>query len=165
MAAKAAMELEPPPPKRPCVARAGADTSSGSDPQLHAPEFEFDPPAASDSLQPGGRFVNDVLLNLHTRTHLTTDDSDNEDSEDAFEGDAVEAADSIDPETNDFSGGEDVDMVSDVDPREGILSDWEILAEEFIVGAEKLRKFEPSFLHTPLLTGVFMLRRVFYLGP
>jgi hypothetical protein len=36
-----------------------------------------------------------------------------------------------------------------VDPREGIVSDWDLLAEEFIVEAEELGKFEHSLSHTP----------------
>jgi hypothetical protein len=35
-----------------------------------------------------------------------------------------------------------------VDPREGIVPDWDMLAEEFIVEAEELGKFEHSLLHT-----------------
>jgi hypothetical protein len=171
----------PPPPKRRRITHFQADASSSSGhPQLDAPSFEFnpslplvDPPAASDPLQSpvdaqtevSGRFFDDVLLNLHTQTHQTTDDSDSEDFEDALEGDGVEAAHTIDPETNDFRDREDTDTEDDVDPREGIVSDWDILAEEFIVEAEKLGKFEYSLSHTPWLTGVFVLRRVFYLGP
>ena len=93
------------------------------------------------------------------------DDSDSEDFEDALEGDGVEATHTIDPETDDFGDGEDIDTEDDVDPCEGIVSDWDILAEELIVGAEKLGKFEYSLSHTPWLTGIFVLRRVFYLGP
>ena len=144
-----------------------ASSSSGGHPQLDATSFEInpslplaDPLAASDSLQlPGdastevsSRLFDDVLLNLHTRTHQTTDDSDSEDFEDALEGDGVEAAYTIDPKTNDFGDGEDIEMEDDVDPREGVVSDWDILAEEFIVEAEKLGKFEHSLLHTPWLT-------------
>jgi len=40
-------------------------------------------------------------------------------------------------------------MEGDVDPREGIVSDWDLLAEKFIVEAEKLGEFEHSLLHTP----------------
>jgi hypothetical protein len=69
--------------------------------------------------------------------------------EDALEGDAVEAADSVDHETDDFWSGEDVGMEGDVDPREGIVSDWDLLTDEFIVEAEELSKFEHSLLHTP----------------
>jgi hypothetical protein len=39
-------------------------------------------------------------------------------------------------------------MEGDVNPREGIVSDWDILAEEFIVEAEELGKFERSLMHT-----------------
>jgi hypothetical protein len=81
----------------------------------------LDPPPASNLLQsPGaarteasGLFVDNVFLNLHARAHRTTDQSDDEDFEDALEGDAVEAADSVDHETDDFWNGEDVDMEGD----------------------------------------------------
>jgi len=132
-----------------------------------------DPLAASDSLQlPGdastevsSHVFDDVLLNLHTRTHQTTDDSNSKDFEDALEGDGVEAAYTINPKTNDFRDGEDIEMEDDVDPHEGVVSDWDILAEEFIAEAEKLGKFEHSLLHTLWLTSIFVLRQVFYLGP
>ncbi|KAF8502333.1 hypothetical protein F5888DRAFT_1800813 [Russula emetica] len=58
------------------------------------------------------------LLNLHARAHQTTDQSDDEDSEDALEGDAVEAANCIDHETDDFWSRGDVDMEGDADPRD-----------------------------------------------
>jgi hypothetical protein len=135
-----------------------------SAPQLHAPSFDdfdpslslLDPPPASNLLQPpvdalteaSGPFLDDVLLNLHTRTHRTTDQSDDEDSEGALEGDAVEAADYVDHETDDFWNGEDVAVEGDADPREGIVSDWDLLAEEFIVQAEELGKFGHSLFHT-----------------
>jgi hypothetical protein len=154
-----------PPPKRRRITQFQADTgSSPSDhPQLHASSFDFSPslplldsPAASDLLQspgdgrtiPSGRFVDNVLLGLHARTHRTTDESDNEDSEDALEGDAAEDADTIDPGADDFWDGEDVDIEDEVGPREDIVSDWDILAQDFIVEAERLRKFEGSLLHT-----------------
>jgi hypothetical protein len=156
----------PPPPKRRRIAHSQADagSSASAHPQLYAHSFEFDPSpplhdvsAASSLLQPPGdaptnapsHLVDDVLRNFHARTHWTTDKSDNKDSEDTLEGDAVEAADSIGPKTDDFWNREDVDMEGDVDPREGIVSDWDILAEEFIVEAEELGKFERSLLHTP----------------
>jgi len=117
----------------------------------------LDPPPASNLLQPpedalteaSGLFVDDFLLNLHTRTHRTTDQSNDVDSEGALEGDTVEAADTIDHETDDFWNGEDVTIKGDVDPREGVVSDWDLLAEEFIVEAEELGEFEHSLLHTP----------------
>src|SRR6266581_1079053 len=163
----------PPPPKRRRIAHIQADTgpSSGDHPQLHTPLFNFspsnpllDPPTALDLLQspgdgrtiPSGRFFDDVLLSLHARTHRTTDESDNEDSDD-------EAANTIDPGTDDSWDEEDIE--DEVDPHEGIVSDWDILAEEFIVEAERLRKFEVSLLHTPMIYDVFMFRRVFHLGP
>ena len=68
------------------------------------------------------------------------------DSEDALEGDAVEAADSIDHEIDDFWDGEDVTLEGDVDPCEGIVSDWDLLAKEFNIEAEELGKFEHSLL-------------------
>jgi hypothetical protein len=95
-----------------------------------------------------GRFADNVLLNL-ARTCRTTNQSDDEDSEDALEGNAVEAADSVDHETDDFWNGEDVAVEGDVDPREGIVSDWDLLAEDFIVEAEELGKLEYSLLYTP----------------
>jgi len=93
-------------------------------------------------------FVEGILLNLHTRTHQSTDQSDNEDFEDALEGGAVEAAHSIDPKTDDLWNGENIDLEDDVDLHEGVVLDWDILAEEFIVKAEELGKFEHSTLHT-----------------
>jgi len=150
------------------LSRADATSSSYdrprfSTPQSHAPSFEFNPslslpgsPAASNLLQlPGGartevsgRFVDKVLLNL-AQTHQTIDQSDDEDIEDAVEGDTVEASNSVDHETNDLWNEEGVNMEGDVDPREGIVSDWDLLAEEFIVEAEELGKFGHSLLHSP----------------
>jgi hypothetical protein len=75
--------------------------------------------------------------------------SDDEDFEDAVEGDAVEAAKSIDHETDDFWNREDIDMESDVDLREGVVLDWDLLAEQFIVKDKELGKFGRSLLHTP----------------
>jgi hypothetical protein len=147
----------PRPPKRRRIAHFQADASSSSGRlQFHAlpPESNpplpcLDPPAASDTPQspgytraiPSSRFVDDVLLKLHTRTHRATDESDNEDSEDASEEDAAEAAGSTGPWTDDFWTGEDVDTDGEVDPRKGIVSDWDLLTEEFIVEAEELGKF------------------------
>ena len=115
-------------------------------PQLPAPSFDDDPPPAS--FQPPGKalteasghFVND------TRTHRTTDQSDDEDSEGALEGDAIEASDYVDHETDDFWNGEDVAVEDNVDPCEGIVLDWELLTEEFIVEAEELSKFGGFFI-------------------
>jgi hypothetical protein len=154
------------------TSRFRADGSSSSSdrprfpttPQSHAPSFEFDPslpslspPQAPNLLQSSGdarteasgRFADNLLLNLHAQTHRTTDQSDDDDSEDALEGDAVESTDAVDHETDDFWNGEDVAMEGDVDPREGVVSDWDLLAEEFIVEAEELGKFGHSLLHTP----------------
>ena len=131
-------------------------------PQLHAPSLEFnpslpllDPPPVSNSPQSPGDalteasslFVDNVLLNLHVRTHRTTDQSDDKDFEDALEGDTVEAADSVDHETDEWNG-EDVAMEGDADSREGIVSDWDLLGKEFIVEAEELGKFENSLFHS-----------------
>ena len=155
----------PPSPKR----RRIAPSQTGQEPSTTKPEqrqsytdsFEFDPSllsldspplAASNLLQlPGGACtdtteasglsVDSILLSLHAQTHRTTDQSDNEDSEDT-ESDAVEAADSVDCETDGSWNGEDVVMQGYVDPREGIVSDWDLLAEEFIVEAEELGKSE-----------------------
>jgi hypothetical protein len=142
-----------------------SDHPQFSTPQLHAPSFDeidpslplLDPPPASNLLQPpgdalteaSGLFVDDVDLdlNLHTWTPQTTDQSDDEDSEGALEGDAVEAADYVDHETDDFWNGEDVVVEDDADPREGIVTDWDLLAEEFIVEAEELGKFRHLLLH------------------
>jgi hypothetical protein len=97
-----------------------------------------------------GHSVDNLLLNLqNAQTHRNTDQSDDEDSEDALEGGAVEATDIVDHETDDLWDGEDVAMEGDVDPREGVVSDWDLLAEEFIVEAEELGKFGHSLLHTP----------------
>jgi hypothetical protein len=116
----------------------------------------LDPPSALNLLQPPGNahtevsdlLVNNTLLNLHAWTHQTTNQSNDEDSEDALEEDAIEAANSVVHKTDDFWNGEDIAMDGDVDPHEGIVSDWNILAEEFIVGAEELGKFEHSLFHT-----------------
>jgi hypothetical protein len=176
--ASTAQPESPPPPKQRRIAHIQVDTGSSSSnhPRLHTPPFDFspslpllDPPAALDLLQlpgdgrtvPSGRFFDDVLLSLHTRTYRTTDEGDNEDSDDALEGGAIEAAD--DPGTDDSWDEEDVE--DEVEPHEGIASDWDILAEEFIVEAERLGKFEVSLLHTPVTYGVFAFRRVFHLGP
>ena len=80
--------------------------------------------------------------------HAPSNQSDDEDSEGAIEGDAVEATDHFDYETDDFWNGEDVAVEGDVDPREGIVSDWDLLTEEFIVEAEELGRFGHSSLHT-----------------
>ena len=165
--------LESPPPPKRCRINspashsrtdAGSSSSDHHPPQLHAPPFEFnpslpllDPSPASNLLQsPGdslteapGPSVDNVPLDLHAQTHRTADQSDDEDSEDALEEDAVEAADSVDYETDDFWNGENIAMEGDVDPHEGIVSDWDLLAEEFIVQAEELGKFEHSLLHAP----------------
>jgi len=57
-----------------------------------------------------------------------------------------------------FWNGEDVVVEGDTDPRKGIVSDWDLFAEE-------LGKFGHSLLRTSCLTGFFMLRRFFYLRP
>jgi hypothetical protein len=62
------------------------------------------------------------------------------DSEDALEGNAVEAADSIDRRTDDSWNEEDVVMKGDVDPREGIVSDWDLLADGFILRTGPARR-------------------------
>jgi len=135
--------------------RADASSSSSDQSQLRAPSFEFNPslplldlPGAART-EVSGLPVDDIPLDLHARTHRTIDQSDDEDSEDSLEGDTVEATDSADDETDDFRSKEDVDMEGDLDPREGIVSDWDLLAEKFIVEAEELGKFEHSLLHMP----------------
>ena len=127
-----------------------------------APSFEFnlslpflDPPPALNSLQSprdesdkvSGHFADDFLLS-QAQTHQTTDQNDDEGSENALEGDAVRAADSIDHKTDRFWNRENVAIKCDVDLREGIVLDWDLLAKEFIVEAEKHGQFEHSLLHT-----------------
>jgi len=125
------------PRKRRRITRFQADTSSSSSdhPQLRAPSFEFNP--SLPLLNPPATLNDDVLPNLHARTHRTTDESDDEDYEDTLEGDAAEAIDF------------DVDIEGEVDPRKGVVSDWDILTEKFIVEAEELGEFHDSLLHTP----------------
>ena len=149
-----------PPPKRRRIThfQADASSSSGRHPQSCTPEFKLDPPLPSldrpadlDQFQslgdvrtvPSHHLVNDVLLDLHARTHRNTDESDDKGSEDALEEDAVEAADSIDPGTD---NREDIGMEGKVDSCEGVVSDWDILAEDFIAKAEELGKFEPFLI-------------------
>src|SRR5216684_1247303 len=154
----------PPPPKRHCTTHFQVGQESfiitpnkqkwsrtdniSSNPSLPL----LDPPPASNLLQlpedalteASGLFLDDFLLDLHTRTHQTTDQSDDEDSEGALEGDAVEAGDYVVHKTDDFWNGEDVDM----DPREGIVLGWDLLGKDFIVEAVELHKFGHSLLHT-----------------
>ena len=153
----------PPPRKRRRTGhfQADASSSSGGHPQFHAPSFEFNPslpfldvPEASDLLQspgyartiPSGRVVDDILLNLYAWTHRGTDESDNEDSEGAPEGDATEAADSG---TGDLWNGDGIDVEEEEDPRGDVVSHWDILAEDFIAEAEEFGKSKESLLHTP----------------
>jgi len=132
--------------------QADAGSSSSGHPQLHTPLFNLDPPADLGLLQlpedahtvPSRRFVNEVLLDLHAQTHRITDETDDESSEDALKGDT----DSVDPRIDDFQNGEDVDMEGKVDPREGVILNWDMLDEEFITEAEGLGKFEHSLLCT-----------------
>jgi len=140
-----------------------ASSSSSGDPQLHASSFDFnlslpfpDPQCAEVS----DYFINEILLNLylHTQTHQAINNSNNKGPEDAPKGDVVEAPDSVNPRTNDFSDREDVDMEGNVDPCKGIIVDWDTFSEE-------LGEFEPSSLHILELTGVFVLRQVLYLRP
>jgi len=154
-----------PPPKRRRIAPLQADASSSSSgrPQFYAPSSEFnpflpffDPPVALTNLPqspgyacsiPSGQFVNNVPLNLHTRTCRAIDESDNE-SEDALDGDAAEATDPTGPGTDGLWNGEDVDMEDKVDPHEGIILDLDILVEEFLMEAEELGKSKYYLLHT-----------------
>jgi len=155
-----------PPPKRCRIAPLQADASSSSSgrPQFHTPLSEFnpslpffDPLVASTNLPqlpgythsiPSSQFVNDVPLNLHTRTHRAINESNNE-SEDALDGDAAEATDPTSPGTDGLWIGEDIDMEDKVDPHEGIVPDSDILVEEFLVEAEELGKSKYYLLHTP----------------
>jgi len=153
-AAAQAQAQAPPPPKRHRIANFQADAGSSSSgrPQLHAPSFDLDPPADLGLLQSpedactvlSHRFVDEVLLDLHARTHRITNETDDKSSEDALKGDT----DSVDPGIDDFQNGEDVNMEGEVDPHEGIVSNWDMLDEEFITEAEGLGKFEHSLLHT-----------------
>ena len=153
-----------PPPKRRRIAHFQADAGSSS--SGHMPSFDpgppplfLDPPADLDLPQlPGDartvpprprRFFDDALLGLHVRTHRNPDDSNDEDSEDAPEEVAVEDPELIDPRTDDFWNEEDADMEDEVDPREGVVSDWDILAENFIAEAEEFGTSVHSSLHTP----------------
>jgi len=155
----------PPPCKRHCTAHFQVDASSSSSghSQFHVPLFKFSPslpfldlPGALNLLQsPGyahtilsGHVVDNTLLNLHAWTHRATDESDNKDSEDTLKGDATEAVDSVDPGTNDLWNEEDFGTEEEVDPHEDIISNWDILAEEFIVEAKELSKFKHSLLRT-----------------
>jgi hypothetical protein len=114
----------------------------------------LDPSPALDLLQlPGdsltealGPSIDNVPLNHHAQTHRTANQS-NDDNSEALEEDAVEAANSVDHETDDFWNEEDIAMEGYVDPCEGIVSDWDLLAEEFVVQAKELGKFEHSLLH------------------
>ena len=141
---------------RSCVDASDHPQLRAPSPDEFSPSLPFDPPPALNLLQPpgdalieaSGLFIDDVLLNLHTRTHRTTDQSDGKDSEGALEEDAVEAADYVDHETDGFWNGEDLAVEDDVDPREGIVSDWDLLTKEFIVEAEELGKFAHPLLHT-----------------
>lgn len=158
------------------LADAGSSSSGHIPPRLHSPPFEFnpslpllDPPPAllaGDALtKASGPFVDNVLLDLHARLHRTTDQSDDDDDEVALEVGAAEAFDFVDHETGDFWNEEDVAMEGDTDPHEGIVSDWDLLTEEFIAEAEELGKFEHSLFHASRLSGFFVPRRAFYLGP
>jgi len=163
-----------PPPKWRHIAPLQADASSSSSghPQFHTPSSEFnpslpffDPPAASTNLPqspgyarsiPSSQFVNNVPLNLHTRTRRAINESDNK-SEDTLDGDAAEATDPTGPGTDGLWNGEDVDMEDEVDLHEGIILDSDILVEEFLAEAKKLGKSKYYLLHTLWVTGVFVL--------
>ena len=128
------VELEPPPPpKRPCIARADSDLR-----QL--PE--------DVCTEASGPFVDEVPPDLYAGTHQAIVESDGEDSEDAPE-EAVEASDVVNPETIGFEDGEDVDMEGDLGPHGGAVSDWDIFAQDFNVEAEELGEFKRSLLRTP----------------
>ena len=144
-----------PPPKRRRIAHFQADpgSSSSGHPQFHAPSFDpdrsppfLDPPADLYLPQPPStvsprprRSFDDILLGLHARTHRNPDESNDEGSEDAPEEIAVEDPELIDPGTE-----EDADMEDEVDPHEGVVSDWDILAEKFIAEAEEFGTFVHS---------------------
>ena len=170
MKAKAEAEAQaqaPPPPKRRRTAnfQTDAGSSSSGHPQLHAPLFDFDLPADLGPLQspedgrtvPSHRVIGEVLLDFHARTHRMTDETDDESSEDALEGDT----DSVDFGVDDFRNGEDVDTEGEVDPREGVVSNLDMLDEEFIAEAEGLGKFEHSLLHDTLTHRCFCVEASF----
>jgi hypothetical protein len=147
------------------TAHSRTDASSSSSDQ---PPFDFDPssptsPAGDASTEASGPSLDKALLDIYALRHRTSYRSDDEDSEDVLEEDVVEAVDFVDHETSDFWDGEDVAMEGGVDPREGIVSDWDLLTEKFIVEAEELGEFEHSSSHARL-TGISVYRRVFYLG-
>jgi hypothetical protein len=148
----------PPPPKRCRISSTSHSRVDASDhpqfstPQLHAPSFDnFNPslnsPPVSNLLQPPGDALTEAS-GLFVDNVLLTDRSDDKDSEGALEGDAVEAADYVDHETDNFWNREDVAVEGDADPHEDIVSDWDLLTEEFIVKAKELGKFGHSLLHT-----------------
>src|SRR5713226_6748170 len=154
----------PPPPKQHCIThfQVGQESfiiipdkqkQSRTDNISSNPSLPLlDPPPVSNLLQlpedalteVSGLFLDDFLLDLHTQTYQTTDQSDDEDSEGALEGDAVEAGNYVVHETDDFWNGEDIDM----DPCEGIVLGWNLLGDDFIVEAKELHKFGHSLLHT-----------------
>ena len=138
----------PPPPKQRRIAhfQAGQEDASSSSsghppPQLHPPPFEFNPSLPLLD-PPSAPAVGDAVTGA---PGPFTGQSNGVDSEDALEG----AANSINHKTDGFQNREDVAIGGDADPREGIVSDWDILDEEFIAGAEKLGKSEHSLLHSP----------------
>ena len=89
--------------------------------------------------------VDDFLRNFHTQTHRIADQGDDEDSE---SDEDLEAADYVDDESDDSRNGEDNAMEGDADPREDIVSDWDLLTEKFIVDAEELGNFGHFLSHT-----------------
>ena len=151
------------PSKQHHLARFQVDASSSSGhPQLCTYKFEFNPslllldlPAAPNLLQlPGdahtevsSQSVDDVLLNLHTWPHQTTDKDNNKDSEDALEEDSENALKEDSENTLEEDAAKATNLEGEVDLHEGIVLDWDLLAEEFIVEAEGLGKFEHSLLH------------------
>ena len=138
----------PPPPKQhhithfqACQKDASSSSSGHPPPQLHPPPFKFNPSLPLLD-PPSALAVGDAVTGA---PGPFTGQSDGVDSEDALEG----AANSVNHKTDGFRNGEDVATGGDADPREGIVSDWNILDEEFIVGAKELGKSEHSLLHTP----------------
>ena len=99
-----------------------------------------------------GLVVDDFLRNFHTQTHQIADQSDNEFSE---SDEDLEAADYVDDKCDDSRNREDNAMEGDADPHEGIVSDWDLLTEKFIVKAGELGNFGHSLSHTSRLTGFF----------
>ena len=153
--------------------------SADRPPPFHVPSFDtdlsppfLDPPADLDLPQPPStvpprprRSFDDILLGLHGRTHRNPDESNDEDSEDAPEEVAAEDPELVDPGTDDVWNEEDADTEDELDLREGVVSDWDILAEKFITEAEEFGMSVQFFIAYSVTHRRFVFRSVFHLGP